>query len=155
MEMSGRFYCSLPWIILLWFMHFLFLLFYFFFIYTKALSFLGLSALAWAVSAAEGTVQRSFSDLLSWVQLMWGCLQRYAKAANIRTSKNISFLCLVRAFPSWQSLHLLDVLKELEICLEPKHIWLIPEKFRFCSSSAARFSLTRINTWISGGLFQS
>lgn len=40
------------------------------FFYSKALSFLGLSALASVVSAAEGAVQRSCSDLLSSVQLM-------------------------------------------------------------------------------------
>lgn len=33
--------------------------------FSKALSFLGLSALASVVSAVEGTMQRSFSDLLS------------------------------------------------------------------------------------------
>lgn len=112
-------------------MHFLF--------FSKALSSLGLSALASAVSAAEGATQRSLSDHLSWVQLVWGYLQRYAKTTTYKDILIISFLSPVRAFASWQSVHLLDSLKELEICLKPKYVWLSPEKSSFWFSSAARF----------------
>lgn len=83
----------------------------FYFFFPKVFSFLGLSALASAVSAAAGATQGSFSDLLSWVQLMWGCLcSDMQKPPNMRASSNISFLCLVRPF-SWHIWGLRNVLR--------------------------------------------
>lgn len=128
--MSWRFYSSLPWIILLWFLHFLFLPFYFF---SMVFSFLGLSALASAVSAAAGATLGSF---------LWSS---ELSSAHVRLplhwyAKTTKYEGILKYFLSLSCQGIFSTrLRTLEICLEPKYTRLIPEKFSFWASAAARF----------------